>query len=271
MYTCKEEMSEGIEEKNKRKNEVLMSREKCSQDIKARKLFAKACAEYGLLRDGDKVLVALSGGKDSLELVRLFARQNKILKPRIQVEVVHVIMRNIPYKTDENYISSFCEELELPLHIIYTSFDDETETKKPKCFLCSWYRRKAIFNYAQQNGFNKIALGHHQDDILTTLLMNMLYEGSIQTMPPLLEMKHYPLTIIRPMCLIPESLIKEIAQIYKFKRQVTSCPYETTTKRQDVSDLFKQLEDDNSEIRFSLWKSMENIRENLLPRKLNDE
>lgn len=244
-----------------------MNKELDILDKKARKLFAKACIQYSLLQENDKVLVALSGGKDSLELVRLFARQNKIHKPKIQVEVAHVMMDNIPYKTDMEYIISFCKNLDLPLHILRTSFE-EKETKKPRCFLCSWYRRKILFEFAEKNGFNKIALGHHQDDVLITLLMNMLYEGSIQTMPPALKMDFYPITIIRPLCLIPENLIEQISYNCNFKKQLAKCPYESKTKRHDVSKLLKELEKENPEIRYSLWSSMENIREKLLPHKI---
>ena len=109
-----------------------------------------------------------------------------------------------------------------------------------------------------------MALGHHQDDILTTLLMNMIYEGSIQTMPPKLKMEHYPIEIIRPLCLVPESMIKEEAQNQGFEKQKTPCPYDRVTKRKEVNDLFHQLEDMNPEARYSLWHSMKNIHPKLL-------
>ena len=235
------------------------------------RLFRKACADYSLLEDGDRVLVALSGGKDSLMLVKLLGQQQKILKPRIEVEAVHVIMDNIPYETDRTYIQRFCEEEGVKLTILHSSFaqnDDEATADLRKrntpCFLCSWNRRKAIFTYAKENGFTKVALGHHQDDILTTLLMNMIYEGSIQTMPPKLKMQHYPIEIIRPLCLVPEAMIKEEAQTLGFEKQKTPCPYDRVTKRKEVNDLFHQLETMNPEARYSLWHSMKNIHPDLL-------
>jgi tRNA(Ile)-lysidine synthase TilS/MesJ len=250
------------------------------------RLFRKACADYSLLEDGDRVLVALSGGKDSLMLVKLLGQQQKILKPRIEVEAVHVIMDNIPYETDRTYIQKFCEDEGVKLTILHSSFarngaeaptkretsfryetqsEIATKTKqKTKCFLCSWNRRKAIFTYAKEHGFTKVALGHHQDDILTTLLMNMIYEGSIQTMPPKLKMEHYPIEIIRPLCLVPESMIKEEAQAQGFEKQKTPCPYDRVTKRKEVNDLFHQLEDMNPEARYSLLHSMKNIHPHLL-------
>lgn len=232
-----------------------------------RKKFNVACADYGLLADGDRVLVALSGGKDSLMLLRLMAQRARLYRPKIEVEAAHVIMDNIPYETDRSYLRQFCDDCGVKLHILHTSFDESTDHRKTKCFLCSWNRRKILFRFATDNGFNKIALGHHMDDILTTLLMNMTYEGSIQTMPPMLRMEHYPLSIIRPMCLVAESDIKEVAEREGFHKQKTVCPYDTVTKRAAINEVFHTLEQLNPEARYSLWNSMTNIKENLLPNK----
>lgn len=254
------------------------------------KKFHKACAEYSLLEDGDKVLVALSGGKDSLMLLKLMGEQQRIYKPRIEVEAVHVVMAGIPYESDRTYIQRFCEEQGVRLTILPANFlrngtevptkreisfryetQSEIATKKSSrrqktpCFLCSWNRRKAIFTYAEEHGFNKVALGHHQDDILTTLLMNMIYEGSMQTMPPKLKMEHYPIEIIRPLCLVPEKLIAEQAHELGFEKQKTPCPYDRETKRKAINDLLHQLEELNPEARYSLWSAMKNIHTDLLP------
>ena len=162
--------------------------------IKIRRLFRKACADYRLLEDGDRVLVALSGGKDSLELVRLMAEQSRIHKPKIEVEVAHVIMDNIPYETDRTYIKEFCEQAGVKLHILHASFDESTDRRKTKCFLCSWHRRKALFSFARDNNFNKVALGHHMDDVLITMLMNLTFEGTTSSMQPMMKMRHYPIS-----------------------------------------------------------------------------
>ena len=232
---------------------------------KVQRLFRTACADYRLLEDGDRVLVALSGGKDSLELLRLLGGQQKILKPKIEVEAIHVVMDNVPYVTDKEYLQATCDELGVKLHIVHTSFEEREESKKPRCFMCSWNRRKAIFTFASDGGFNKVALGHHQDDVIVTYLMNIFYEGAIQTMPPALKMKFYPVTIIRPMCLIPEEYVKRIAENYKFKEQIRKCPYEQQTKRTEMAELFKKMERNNPEVRYSLWGSMKNINREMLP------
>ena len=223
---------------------------------KVLKQFNKGCVDYHLLDDGDRILIALSGGKDSLELVRLLAQRSRIFKPQIEVEAAHIIMDNIPYETDRSYIQHFCEENGIKLHILHSSFDESTDPRKTRCFLCAWNRRKTLFEFAVSHGFNKIALGHHMDDILVTLLMNITFEGSHSTMQPSLTLKHYPLTIIRPLCLVHEADIRLVAEELHFCKQKTLCPYEETTRRADMQAIFQQLEQMNPEARYSLWRSV---------------
>lgn len=218
--------------------------------------FNKACVEYGLLEDGDHILVALSGGKDSLMLTRLLALRSRIFRPRIVVEAAHVIMDNIPYETDRTYLQDFCQELGIKLHILHAHFDESTDARKTKCFLCAWNRRKKLFNFAKDNHFNKIALGHHQDDILTTWLMNITFEGNLSTMLPRLKLEHYPIEIIRPLCLVQESWIRAEAEALGFTGQKVLCPYEEETKRHDTGLILRQIEEMNPEARYSMWRAM---------------
>lgn len=233
--------------------------------VRLRRLFRRACADYALLSDGDRVLVALSGGKDSLVMARLLADQRRILKPRIEVAAAHVIMDNIPYETDRSYLQAYCASLGLPLHILHASFDDsqsapaDTQTahrRKTKCFLCSWNRRKALFSFAASEGFNKVSLGHHQDDVIVTFLMNMTYDGSLHSITPSMPMRHYPLTVIRPLYLVPEPLIRELAALLGLEKQKTPCPYETATKRDAMTQVFETLQRHNAEARYSIWSAL---------------
>lgn len=224
-----------------------------------RKKFNKGCVDYALLEDGDRILIALSGGKDSLMLTRLLAERARIYKPRIEVEAAHVIMDNIPYETDRSYLQAFCQELGIRLHILHSSFEESTDPRKTKCFLCAWNRRKTLFSFAQQGGFNKVALGHHQDDILTTWLMNITFEGSASTMMPRLKMEHYPIEIIRPLCMVQEAWIREEAERLAFVGQKVKCPYEEATRRHDMSGIFRQLEQMNPEARHSMWQALSKI------------
>lgn len=230
--------------------------------------FNKGVVQYGLIEEGDKILIGLSGGKDSLALVELLGKRARIYKPRFSVIAVHVVMKNIPYQSDIEYLKTYCESFGVPFVQYETSFDPATDTRKSPCFLCSWNRRKALFTVAKERGCNKIALGHHMDDILETLLMNITYQGAFSTMPPRLVMKKFDMTIIRPMCMVHEADLVELAMLHDYRKQVKNCPYETQSSRSDMKGILRQLEAMNPEARYSLWGSMTNVQEELLPDKI---
>lgn len=227
-----------------------------------RERFVKAFVTYHLLEDGDYVLVGLSGGKDSLCLLEMLGKRAKIDQPRFRVEAIHVRMENISYETSTDYLERFCKDLGVPLHIVSTSFSsmlanaDSQFKEKPPCFLCSWNRRKQLFNLAQELGCNKIALGHHQDDLLHTCLMNQFYQGRFDTMPALLKMRKMPLSIIRPLCMVEEKDISRYAELRNYEKQVKLCPYETASHRDDMRQLFNQIQLMNPEARHSLWNAI---------------
>lgn len=228
----------------------------------------KAIFEYGLISDGDRILIGLSGGKDSLVLVDLLGRRSKIFSPRFEVVAAHIVMSNIPYRSDLDYLRSRAEEHGLPFVVRETSFDPSTDTRKSPCFLCSWTRRKALFDIAKEFKCNKIALGHHQDDILETLLMNLTHQGAFGTMPPRLKMDKFEMEIIRPMCLVEEKDLISIAVWKEYRKQLKNCPYESGSSRSDMKEVMKRLEAINPEARYSLWNSMSNIQSDYLPRKI---
>ena len=257
--------------------------EKRKDDIESRRLekrlkerFIKATATYHLIEDDDRILVGLSGGKDSLLLTELLAKRAKIDHPRFEVEALHVRMENIHYESDTSYLQQFCEELGVRLHIRSTRFEveplpdnpehpihpDNPETaarlrkQKQPCFLCSWQRRKEMFNLAQQLSCNKIALGHHQDDLIHTALMNLTFQGRFDTMPASLKMRKMSLTIIRPLCMIEETDIKAYAEMQGYQKQTKLCPYETDSHRADIKRLFNEMEQINPEARFSIWRAL---------------
>lgn len=232
------------------------------------KRFSKGVVQYGLIEEGDKILVGLSGGKDSLALLELLARRSRIYKPRFSVVAAHVVMTNIPYESDIEYLRRFAEELNVPFVHYETSFDLSSDTRKSPCFLCSWNRRKALFTVAKEHGCNKIALGHHMDDILETLLMNMTFQGAVSTMPPRLVMRKFDMTIIRPMCLVHESDLVELAVLRGYRKQIKNCPYEKDSFRSDIKRILHELEKLNPEARYSLWGSMNNIQTDLLPEEI---
>lgn len=225
-------------------------------DIIKRK-FNQACTDYQMLADGDKILIAISGGKDSMLLAQLLSERSRIFKPQIQVEAIHVVMDNLPIDPNINWIKQYCSQLELPLNITHTSFSITSDKKKTPCFLCSWHRRKAIFEYATNHGFNKIALGHHQDDIIITWLMNITFEGNASpAMHPVVAMQHYPISIIRPLCLVHEEWIANYSDTHNTVHQQTPCPHSHSTRRTDMTSIFHQLQALNPEARYSLWHAI---------------
>ena len=245
--------------------------EKHNNDTESRRLekrlnerFVRAMATYHLIEDDDRILVGLSGGKDSLLLLELLAKRAKILHPRFEVEALHVRMENIHYETDTSYLQAFCDDLGVKLHVRTTRFEmgspadarDARRQKQP-CFLCSWMRRKEIFNLAQELGCNKIALGHHQDDILHTALMNLCFQSRFASMPARLKMRKMPLTIIRPLCMIDELDIKAYAELQGYQKQQKLCPYETDSHRTAIKRLYEEMERISPEVRYSIWGALE--------------
>lgn len=229
----------------------------------------RAIRDYGLIADGDRILIGLSGGKDSLALLELLGRRSRIFRPKFQLIVAHIVMQNIPYRSDLDYLRSLAASYEIPFIVHETSFDASTDTRKSPCFLCSWMRRKALFEIAKEHQCGKIALGHHQDDILETLLMNLTHQGSFGTMPPKLTMNKFAMEIIRPLCLVSERELESIAAWRGYRKQSRRCPYESDSSRKDMKEILRQLEKINPDARHSLWSSMTNIQPDYLPQKNN--
>ena len=237
------------------------------------KRFHKACADYGLIADGDHILIGLSGGKDSLLLTELLGRRAQIYVPRFKVTALHVRVRERDYHTDLSYLQSFCDEAKVPLLVRDVSIPDTPLQKENgrtreidnPCFLCSWFRRKELFNVAQEIGCNKIAFGHHRDDIAQTLLMNLIFQGAFATMPPMLQMDKMPLQLIRPLCLIDEADIISYAAMRNYRKQTKLCPFEHVSSREKVKTLLDQIKALNPEALDSIYGALTNIKTDYLP------
>lgn len=234
---------------------LLSDKQKLEKKIVRR--FQKAIYNFNLIEDNDRILIGLSGGKDSLCLVELLAWRQKIKRPYFAVEALHVRMENIRYESDETYLRDFCESRGVKFHCVTTSFDTSTDNRKSPCFLCSWNRRKQMFTMAQKLSCNKIALGHHMDDIIHTTMMNLYFQGSFSTMPVRLRMRKMPITIIRPLCLEDEKDLKALAENNCYEKQIKLCPYETDSHRSSMRDLFDRVEQMNREARYSVWTALE--------------
>lgn len=231
---------------------------------KLTRLFHKACADYGLIAEGDHILIGLSGGKDSLLLTELLGRRSRIYVPKFKITAVHVRMEGRKYVSNLGYLEDFCRKYGVPFFIKETSIVGE-ETKDP-CFLCSWYRRKALFDVAQKLGCNKIALGHHRDDVLQTLLMNLIYQGHYGTIPPRLQLQKMPIEMIRPLYLMDEADIKRYTELCSYEKQVAVCEFEHETSRNAAKQLLSEINALNPNAKDSMFGAMTNIKSEYLPK-----
>lgn len=233
----------------------MEDKEKQTQWLKLWHRFHSTCKSYRLLEDGDKVLVGLSGGKDSLALVELLGNQARIFKPKIEVIAVHVRVENRNYLSDISYLSDYCAQWGVPFYTRDTRITGEE--KKDPCFLCSWYRRKCLFEFAIAQGCNKIALGHHTDDVLETLMLNLVYAGRFDSIRPSLQLDKMPLTIIRPLYGTDEKDISSYASLCHYKQQEHLCPFETHSKRHCMQDLLERMQQLSPNVRSNLMHALE--------------
>lgn len=220
----------------------------------------EGCRLFSLIEDGDRILVGVSGGKDSLTLLEMLARRQRIRVPAFRVEAVHVSVTDVGYGSDNGYLQEFASRLGVPMHFVTTPLPVRSSnsgvSRKPICFLCSWARRKAMFQLAMQLGCNKLALGHHQDDILLTALMNLTFQGQFATMPAVLRMRRMPLTVIRPLCCVPECDIREWAAEARYLPPSRRCPHECLTNRTHIVSVMDAMEHLSADARRSLWRAL---------------
>lgn len=225
----------------------------------------KAIYDYGLIEDGDKILVGVSGGKDSLALLEVLALRARDPKQHYTVMAAHIAVENVAYEVDGEYIREFCDRLgvELVQRTIRTAVNEGSD--KPVCFVCSWNRRKALFEIAKEHACNKLALGHHRDDAVESLLMSMMFNGMMASMPPKLELFDHTFTLIRPFIYLTNEETLQYAAFRDFKKQKKNCPYERATNRNAVAELIRQMEALSPHVRGNLFAAMKNIQKEYLP------
>lgn len=232
---------------------------------KIRKKVGKGINTYGLIAANDHVLVALSGGKDSFVLLETLALRRKHLPITYTLSAAHIHLEGVGYEVDAAALASFCAGLDVPFHFIAAPLVIGDAPEKSPCFLCSWNRRKALFGLAARLGCNKLAMGHHMDDMVETLLMNMIYQGSIGTMPPRVSMFDGEIDIIRPLTLVSNRELSYYARIRAFPLQTKECPHGATNKRDLVRRLLAECEKDSRKAKSNIFHAMSNIHEEYLP------
>jgi tRNA(Ile)-lysidine synthase TilS/MesJ len=216
------------------------------------------------LNKDDKVLIGLSGGKDSFVLLEILASLKKSLAFPVELHAVHVAVQTAGFRINKEYIQEFCDHLEIPFHyrIIHPELENST---KAACFVCSWHRRTEIFNLGKELGCNKLSFGHHRDDALETFMMNLMYHGSISSLPYSLSMFDGRVRLIRPMLDLWEKDIEEYAGLREFKLAEKNCRYEKETKRKYSRDILQKMEEDYPVSKMNIFRAMDNIYTEYLP------
>ncbi|MCX7983216.1 MAG: tRNA 2-thiocytidine(32) synthetase TtcA [Syntrophales bacterium] len=231
-----------------------------------KKWLEKAVMDFGMITQGDRVLVAFSGGADSFVLLHLLSRP-MVFVPFFELACVHVDMGFPGSDQDRVSIEEYLRSLDIPYAIHATDFGplahSEINRKNP-CFLCSRLRRKKIFETAEEMGCNKIALAHHRDDIIETLLINLFYGREISTMVPVQSIFRGRYHIIRPLAYIPEALVKKYAREQGFPILPDRCPSSTSSRRYYIKQLISRLEEENKEIRHNIWTAMFHVKPDYL-------
>ena len=225
----------------------------------------KCINRYKLLQENDRILVGLSGGKDSLVLLETLACRRRRIPIYYNIIAAYVHIKGIGYESDTVFLESFCRELAVPFKVVEVETDLISSQDKHPCFLCSSQRRKKLFDLAAEENCNKVALGHHMDDAVETLLMNMIFSGSISSMPPALELFNGEISLIRPLLLLGESKILEYAEIRNFPEQKKTCPWAEESKRAKVKSLIAEIKKWDKNGLSNIFNSMSNIHGEYLP------
>jgi tRNA 2-thiocytidine biosynthesis protein TtcA len=223
----------------------------------------RAIADYSLIEDKDRILVAVSGGKDSLTMLKLLHERKAWAPVKYELIAMHV-------ETDfrcggcvhTKMLKSFFKDLGVKYYFKKVKVLDKDN--KTSCFWCSWNRRRALFRAADKFKCNKVALGHHKDDIIETLLLNILYHGEFAAMNPRQELFKGKLTLIRPLCHVEEENMRRFARESGFPSQVCRCPNADKSKRRMIKNFIRKTEKDCKHLRTNIFRSMSRIKKDYI-------
>lgn len=200
----------------------------------------RAIDDYNLIEDGDKITVGISGGKDSLCLLKALATYQKFADKKFEIIAITIDLFNGQYKFTN--LSEFCKELNIEHHIIKTDISQiifEERKEKSPCSLCANMRRGVLNSTAKELGCNKVALGHHLDDLIETFFLSMIYEGRLNTFQPITYLSKTDIYVIRPFLYVDEQqIIEEKDNLPVFKNP---CPVDHKTQREEIKNLLKEI------------------------------
>jgi len=228
------------------------------------KKITKAIKDFSLIEEGDRILVAVSGGKDSTALLKELVNRCGRVGPRYEVEAIH-IQSDFANPEPRQFLKLLEQDVHIPFHYLDVNIKGRLKKgRKLNCYWCATQRRIELLQFACDNKFNKIALGHHLDDIIETLLMNMVYNGKFDGMPPRVIYEKYPVSLIRPLCYCEESELNEYIQDAGLARYTCSCEFSTHSNRKDIHKEIESLTHGSSKLKRNLFESMRNIQKDTL-------
>jgi len=226
------------------------------------KRVGRAITDYEMLADGDKIAVAVSGGKDSLTLLRILNDRRAFVPIKYELLAVHIDMG---YSCQHpKILAEYFKKLRISYHIEKIDILQGKTRKDISCFWCSWNRRKALFEVANRFGCTKLALAHHKDDIIETILMNMFFHGEISAMSPKQELFKGKIVIIRPLAYVDEDMIVRFARLAGFPHQKCACPNSFTSNRTKITNIIKDIKKVCPDVKTNIFRSIKRIKEDYL-------
>ncbi len=230
-----------------------------------KRLMGKAIHNRNMIRDGDNVMVAVSGGKDSLALLWLLRERIKRIPIEYKVTAIHV---DPGFGADSAAaMETYFSEHGFEYKIIKTDIGPRAhgpENRENPCFMCSRLRRKLLFEMADELGCNLIAFGHHKDDIIETFFLNILFSASVSTMQPVQELFGGKITLIRPLYLIDEDLVSRYVKFMGWPEIHLGCPTGESSKRKEIKDMLYGFYRSNKKIKGNIFHAMQNVNADYL-------
>lgn len=215
-----------------------------------------------MLSDGDKIAVAVSGGKDSLTLLKVLHDRKSFVPIKYELLAVHVDM-GYPCQHPK-LLAEYFKKMGVSYHIEKIDILKGKTRKDISCFWCSWNRRKTLFEVAHWFGCNKVALGHHKDDIIETILMNLFFHGEISAMSPNQELFDGKIKIIRPLAYVDEDMIVRFSKTLDFPHHKCACPNSITSNRTKITNIIKDLKRVCPDVKTNIFRSVKRIKKDYL-------